>query len=86
MNKCDNSSRNKSTTANGECGGGHFITREGWNAMAPKNTEHMKTPVSIVFIHHTGMGCCDTREDCVKHVKEVQKVHVFDKRFQAFLM
>jgi hypothetical protein len=35
------------------CGDIQFVSREKWEAKQPKNTEHMPTPVSIVFVHHT---------------------------------
>jgi hypothetical protein len=35
------------------CGDVQFVSREKWEAKKPKNTEHMATPVSIVFVHHT---------------------------------
>lgn len=53
-----------------------IVDRLEWNAREPKAVELMDTPVDIVFIHHTAMAECDTKDKCVKEMKNIQNFHM----------
>lgn len=56
-----------------------FVTRTEWESRPTKTTEYMKSPVSILFIHHTVMSECFTLIDCSKEVRVIQDFHM-DKK------
>ena len=56
-----------------------IVTREEWNARPSKEINYMGTPVSVVFIHHTSMNECKTREQCEAEVRNIQNFHMDDR-------
>lgn len=59
-----------------DCPSVNLVTREGWNATTSKTIEQMRTPVSIVFIHHTAQGYCHTKKECIEQVQYAQNYHM----------
>jgi len=47
------------------CSGVTIVSRAQWGARAPTSTATMRTPVSLVFIHHTAGGACTNSGVCV---------------------
>ena len=58
------------------CGDVQFVSREIWEAKKPKNTEHMATPVSIVFVHHTVTAHCNNLLEGIINVQFIQNCHM----------
>nr|AHK22786.1 peptidoglycan recognition protein S2 [Sinohyriopsis cumingii] len=53
-----------------------LVTREEWHARPTRHTEHMNTPVGIVFIHHTAMAECDDQHSCTVEMQKIQNFHM----------
>ena len=58
------------------CGDIQFVSREKWEAKQPKNTEHMPTPVSIVFVHHTMTAHCNNLLEGIINTQFIQHCHM----------
>lgn len=56
-----------------------LVTRGEWGARKPKTQEKLKTPVKLLVMKYgTNTPSCETREECVKIVKEIQRKHMDD--------
>ena len=53
-----------------------IVTRAEWDARQTKEVEYMKTPSSILFIHHTAMEECHSLVECSNEVKFIQDFHM----------
>jgi hypothetical protein len=58
------------------CGDIQFVSREKWEAKQPNNTEHMPTPVSIVFVHHTVTAHCNNLLEGIINTQFIQHCHM----------
>lgn len=58
-----------------------FVDRAEWLAAAPKETQIMRTPVSMVFVHHTAMAHCFHFQNCSHEVKQVQDHHMIQYKW-----
>ena len=56
-----------------------LVTRKEWGARPPKKIVHMNTPVTVLFIHHTDMQSCHTKEDCIKMMRIIQDFHMDER-------
>ncbi|XP_052227247.1 peptidoglycan-recognition protein SC2-like isoform X2 [Dreissena polymorpha] len=56
-----------------------IVTREEWGAQPSKSVSYMGTPVSIVFIHHTAMSECHTKDKCAEEMRVIQRFHQVDR-------
>lgn len=61
------------------CSNVFLVSRSEWLAAAPKQTETMRTPVKLVFIHHTALSHCFHFQNCSKEVKQIQDLHMIEK-------
>nr|AAY27975.1 peptidoglycan recognition protein 3 precursor [Euprymna scolopes] len=61
---------------NDTCNEYELVGRKDWGAKPPKDVVSMVLPVKYVFIHHTAMSSCTTRDACIKAVKDVQDLHM----------
>lgn len=55
-----------------------ITNRQGWGARPPTAVEVMKSPVPYVIVHHTvmGEGECNTTEQCIKVMHDIQDLHM----------
>ncbi|XP_054261656.1 peptidoglycan-recognition protein SB2-like isoform X2 [Macrosteles quadrilineatus] len=53
-----------------------IIKREEWGAMPPRKRKAHKTPVQHMVITWTYTDPCETKEECIKAVQEIQKDHL----------
>ncbi|CAH1797019.1 unnamed protein product, partial [Owenia fusiformis] len=65
----------------GSVGGGGrgcaaIVSRAGWGARAARARSVMRTPVKMVFIHHTAGTFCNTRDSCISQAKGIQIFHM----------
>ncbi|KAG7154333.1 peptidoglycan-recognition protein SC2-like 1 [Homarus americanus] len=60
----------------GDCSRLQFVTRAEWGARDPVSREPIIPPFSGVFVHHSAMARCNTSEECVAEVQEIQKLHM----------
>lgn len=58
-----------------------IISRTNWQARYTRHADYMVNPVSIVFIHHTGMERCFTTSQCVQAMRKVQEFHMDVKKW-----
>lgn len=61
------------------CSNVFLVSRSEWLAAAPKETVTMRTPVQLVFIHHTALSHCFHFQNCSKEVKQIQDLHMIKK-------
>ncbi|CAH1797130.1 unnamed protein product [Owenia fusiformis] len=53
-----------------------IISRAGWGARPPRQRSNMRTPVSMVFVHHTAGAFCSSRARCSATVRNTQRFHM----------
>ncbi|XP_035689900.1 peptidoglycan-recognition protein SC2-like [Branchiostoma floridae] len=58
------------------CSGLNMVLRDGWGARPPKYTNHMHTPISQVFIHHTTGSACYDVDRCSSLIRSHQNYHM----------
>ncbi|CAH1798702.1 unnamed protein product [Owenia fusiformis] len=58
----------------GNCG--RIISRAGWGARPPRRVGRMRTPVSMVFVHHTAGPFCSSRSACAATARNTQRYHM----------
>ena len=56
-----------------------IVTRQDWGARQTKDSHHMNTPVTALFIHHTAMKPCMTLQDCSAEMRTIQDFHMDDR-------
>ncbi|KAJ8930233.1 hypothetical protein NQ314_016959, partial [Rhamnusium bicolor] len=55
----------------------NIISREEWNASAPKGVQPLKVnPPPYVVVHHSATPSCNSTEDCKSRVKGFQNYHM----------
>ncbi|KAJ3618690.1 hypothetical protein MTP99_006660 [Tenebrio molitor] len=60
----------------GAVSGLDIISRDGWNARPPTNSEAMSNPVPYVVIHHSAEpAACYTKDDCIAAMQTMQHMH-----------
>lgn len=58
------------------------VPREAWKAEDSKtNLNELNLPVDRYIIAHTVGGNCSNKNDCLKVVKSIQHMHMYDPRF-----
>nr|UFA46010.1 peptidoglycan recognition protein 4 isoform 2 [Littorina littorea] len=62
----------------GSCNDVTIVSRAQWGARRPRSTSRMRTPVSLVFIHHTDGRACSDLASCKKVMQGVQNYHMDD--------
>ncbi|XP_042207761.1 peptidoglycan-recognition protein SC2-like isoform X2 [Homarus americanus] len=70
------SASSKCAGMGGDCSRLQFVTRAEWGARDPVSREPIIPPFSGVFVHHSAMARCNTSEECVAEVQEIQKLHM----------
>lgn len=59
-----------------------FISRNDWNAKAPKKEDKMRhIPPEYVVIHHSATPNCNNLDECKSAVKSIQNFHMNDMKF-----
>jgi formylmethanofuran dehydrogenase subunit D len=53
-----------------------IVSRNAWGARPSKAINYMGTPVTVVFIHHTAMSECFTKDECAQEMKTIQNLHM----------
>lgn len=53
-----------------------IVSRQEWGARQTKDSHHMNTPVTTLFIHHTAMQPCITLQDCCHEMRTIQNFHM----------
>lgn len=68
----------KCSRSGSDCSSVRLVTRAEWGARPPKATTPHNPPLSMVFVHHSAMPSCSTREECVTQMKAIQDLHMDD--------
>lgn len=56
-----------------------MVTRQEWGARPTKSNDHMNTPVTTLFIHHTAMRECSSLQECSEEMRIIQNFHMDDR-------
>ena len=56
------------------------MSRAGWGARRPRRVGRMRTPVNMVFVHHTAGGFCSSRSACIRQMRNIQRFHMDSRR------
>lgn len=51
-----------------------FVSRQEWNAKAPRATVALELPISRIIVAQTGTDECHLKDECVNFVQNLQKV------------
>ncbi|KAK7107058.1 peptidoglycan-recognition protein SC2-like [Littorina saxatilis] len=68
------------TGTSASCNDVTIVSRAQWGARRPRSTSRMRTPVSLVFIHHTDGRACSDLASCKRVMQGVQNYHMDDPK------
>ncbi|XP_034254910.1 uncharacterized protein LOC117653381 [Thrips palmi] len=66
-----------STSATSTSPDSRLVSRKGWEALPPRRTAPLVTPLRMVIVHHTAMAACSNETACKASVLGIQNMHMF---------
>nr|UFA46011.1 peptidoglycan recognition protein 4 isoform 3 [Littorina littorea] len=69
------------SSGSGSCSDVTIVSRAQWGARNPKSITGMRTPVSLVFIHHTAGSTCSDLASCKRVMQGTQNYHMNERGY-----